>query len=188
MEEVTDTDIKFANMVLREFMDMEPEFMQYIGDDSNWIHVGDDDDDNEVEHTWMKPAGGDCGCGCGGMKSDEMDILVKAGRVISTKNMGRLRQVVDILQQVISEAAKEEKTGYAVIQADIKNLFTIKSHIDPVLNYHKVECKATENGLEIDPQTLSVDAELAINNALKSISAAYGSKSAQHEGLQIVRN
>lgn len=188
LDEVTDTDIKFANMVLREFMDQEPEFMQYIGDESNWVHVGDDDDDNEIEHEWMKPpmSSGGCGCGCGGMKSDDDLISFKAGRVISTRNMARLRQIADLLNQVISEASKEEKSA-PIIKAPIKDLFAIKGHIDPVLAYHKIECKATEDGLVFDKQTLSVDAEKAINNALKSFSAAYGSKSAQTASLKITQ-
>jgi HK97 family phage prohead protease len=188
LEEVTETDIKFANMVLREFMDKEPDFMQYLGDETNWVHVGDDDDDNEIEHEWMKPpmGSGGCGCGCGGMKSDDESIEFKAGRVISTRNMARLRQIAELLDQVISDASREEKSS-PMIEAPIKSLFAIKSHIDPVLSHHKVECKATEHGLVFDKQTLSVDAEKAINNALKSFSAAYGSKSAQTASLKITK-
>jgi|GEM_PF-627387 len=188
LDEVTDTDIKFANMVLKEFMEMEPEFMQFIGDDSNWVHVGDDDDGNEVEYEYMKPpmSSGGCGCGCGGMKSDDDEILFKAGRIISTRNMVRLRQIADLLNQVISEASKEEKSA-PIIKAPISDLFAIKNHIDPVLSHHKVDCKATEDGLVFAKETLSVDAEKAINNALKSFSAAYGSKSAQTASLKITQ-
>jgi HK97 family phage prohead protease len=191
-DEITDTDVKFANIVLREFMDAEPEFMQFIGDNNNWVHSGDDDYGNEIEHEFMegdvKPGG--CGCGCGG-KSDSLDdLFTKAGRVISNRNMTRLRQIADLLNQVIKEASKEEnlaeKSGL-IIEADTSDLFRLKSHLDPVLGYHKVECLATEKGLEINQQTLSVDAESAINNALKSFSAVYGNKTAKSKSYTITK-
>ena len=191
-DEITDTDVKFANIVLREFMDAEPEFMQFIGDNNNWVHSGDDDYGNEIEHEFMegdvKPGG--CGCGCGG-KSDSLDdLFTKAGRVISNRNMTRLRQIADLLNQVIKEASKEEnlaeKSGL-IIEADTSDLFRLKSHLDPVLGYHKVECLATEKGLEISQQTLSVDAESAINNALKSFSAVYGNKTAKSKSYTITK-
>ena len=191
-DEITDTDVKFANIVLREFMDAEPEFMQFIGDNNNWVHSGDDDYGNEVEHEFMegdeKPGG--CGCGCGG-KSDSLDdLFTKAGRVISSRNMTRLRQIADLLNQVIKEASKEEnlvEKSDLIIVADTSDLFRLKSHLDPVLGYHKVDCLATEKGLEINQQTLSVDAESAINNALKSFSAVYGNKTAKSKSYTITK-
>lgn len=66
---VTNEDMKHAMVVLRDFMDMEPKFVGFLRDDSNWDHEGDDDLGNSVTHEWMKPEGHDCGCGCGG-KSD----------------------------------------------------------------------------------------------------------------------
>jgi hypothetical protein len=191
--QVTDTDVKFANMVLKEFMDDEPEFIQFLGDESNWIHVGDDDDDNEIEHEWAKPTSvGDCGCGCGGMKSDDIEsILVKAGRVISSRNMTRLRQISDLIEQVIREASKEEnsvKSDGIFVEAPITEIFSLRQHLDPIIGYHKIDCKATETGLEFDPQTVSVDAELALTNALKSFSASYGKKSVNQHQYKIIRN
>lgn len=190
--QVTDTDIKFANLVLKEFMDEEPEFIQFLGDESNWVHVGDDDDDNEMEHEWLKPQGGGCNCGCGGMKSDDLDdILVKAGRVISSRNMNRLQQIVDLLEQVIREASKEEnsvKSDSLLVKAPITDIFNLRQHLDPIIGYHKIDCKATEVGLEFDAQTVSVDAELALTNALKSFSASYGKKSANQHEFKIIRN
>lgn len=189
--QVTETDIKFANLVLKEFMDDEPEFMQFLGDDSNWVHVGEDDDDNEVEHDWFKVPGSGCNCGCGDMKSDDLeDILVKAGRVISSRNMTRLRQIADLIEQVIREASKEEnsvKSNSILVEAPITDIFNLRQHLDPIIGYHKIDCKATEVGLEFDSQTVSVDAELALNNALKSFSASYGKKSANHQ-FKIIRN
>jgi hypothetical protein len=62
---VTEADFKYAMNVLSEFAEMEKGFVEYLRDDKNWMHVGEDDDGNEVEHEWAKADGGDCGCGCG---------------------------------------------------------------------------------------------------------------------------
>jgi len=59
---VTDLDFQHANLVLRDFVEMEPDFIAYISNDGNWIHVGDDDDDLEIPHEWWKPEKPDCGC------------------------------------------------------------------------------------------------------------------------------
>lgn len=64
---VTLDDFKHAMVVLRDFLEMEPEFATYLRDDSNWEHVGMEADGvPDMPHEWMKPEGGDCGCGCGG--------------------------------------------------------------------------------------------------------------------------
>ena len=64
---VTQEDMKHAMNVLRDFVEMEPEFATYLRDDSNWEHVGTEADGvPDMPHEWMKPEGGDCDCGCGG--------------------------------------------------------------------------------------------------------------------------
>jgi len=61
---VTEDDIKHANLVLRDFADMEPAFMRAISDENNWVHEGLDENDDWSEHEWSKPSKG-CNCGCG---------------------------------------------------------------------------------------------------------------------------
>lgn len=61
---VTEEDIKHANLVLRDFVEMEPQFMRVISDENNWVHEGLDEDDNWSTHEWIKPDKG-CDCGCG---------------------------------------------------------------------------------------------------------------------------
>lgn len=61
---VTEDDVKHANLVLRDFMDMEPQFVRYLGDEDNWVHEGQDENDEWSEHAWEKPSKG-CNCGCG---------------------------------------------------------------------------------------------------------------------------
>lgn len=61
---VTEDDIKHANRVLSDFIEMEPQFIMMIADDDNWEHEGQDDFDNWVSHEWITPHKG-CNCGCG---------------------------------------------------------------------------------------------------------------------------
>lgn len=59
---VTENDFKYAMSVLSEFAEMEKSFMDFLRDDKNWDHVGDDDLGNEVAHEWMSDHEKDCGC------------------------------------------------------------------------------------------------------------------------------
>lgn len=61
---VTESDIQHANMVLKDFLEMEPSFVKYLGDDNNWVHEGMGDDGSWTQHEWVKPTKG-CDCGCG---------------------------------------------------------------------------------------------------------------------------
>lgn len=64
MTVVTEDDLRHAINVLRDFMMMEPQFVKYLTDDSNWDHEGEDDEGNYKIHDRMgyeKDA--DCGCG-----------------------------------------------------------------------------------------------------------------------------
>jgi len=60
---VTQSDWDYAQKVLSEFVEMESDFVKYINNGENWIHEGQDDDGNWVEHGRAKGSG-DCGCGC----------------------------------------------------------------------------------------------------------------------------
>lgn len=75
---VTEDDVKHANLVLRDFVTMEPQFVRYIADESNWTHEGMDDDDNWQEHDWVKPTDG-CGCGCGHEKPSMTGLRLMIG-------------------------------------------------------------------------------------------------------------
>jgi hypothetical protein len=60
---VTVDDMNHASLVLRDFCDMEPNFMAYLQDENNWDHEGEDDDGNWMPHRWMPDSEKDCGCG-----------------------------------------------------------------------------------------------------------------------------
>lgn len=181
---VTEMDVKFANMVLKEFMDQEPEFMQFIGDESNWVHVGDDDNDDEVEHSWFKPETSRGGCGCGCKGDDAEDVLAEVIRGADEKQLQKLASIID---NAISGSNSKMSSVKTIIEAPVSELFALREHLNPIINYHKIDCKATEHGLELSEQTLSVDAEKAITNALKSFSTTYGKKSAGKTEYKISR-
>lgn len=60
---VTESDVQYAMKVLSEFVTMEKEFVDWLVNDKNWAHMGEDDLGNEVEHLRMGAEKG-CGCGC----------------------------------------------------------------------------------------------------------------------------
>lgn len=64
-EVVTEEDFKHAMGVMRDFIEMEPQFVAYLNDDDNWEHGGDDENGMWKPHQWMKPEGHSDNCGCG---------------------------------------------------------------------------------------------------------------------------
>ena len=58
---VTIDDLRYAINVLRDFMDMEGDFVSTLRDESNWMHEGMDEDGNWSEHEWDSEDK-DCGC------------------------------------------------------------------------------------------------------------------------------
>jgi hypothetical protein len=61
---VTEEDFQHAVKVLRDFLVMEPKFAEFLNDDQNWEHGGDDDSGTFVPHDRLDDDK-DCGCGCG---------------------------------------------------------------------------------------------------------------------------
>lgn len=64
-EVVTEEDFKHAMGVMRDFIEMEPQFIGYLNDDDNWEHEGEDENGMWTPHEWMKPEGHGNNCGCG---------------------------------------------------------------------------------------------------------------------------
>jgi hypothetical protein len=151
--EVTDDDIEFANKVLRDFMNQEKDFVRYIANDDNWMHVGDDEDGTELLHAMMAPKGG-CGCGgmCGG-KSAEGDLLVKAGRVLSSSNMNKLEQAIVLLNEVIEAggemAADMTAKTSLTVSANLDDLFEVKSYLDPIIEHYNLDAEVMEDGIKV---------------------------------------
>ena len=161
---------------LKEFMVNEPEWVDYLRDDDNWEHVGDDSYGYVVPHPMMMPShqggsahgGGSCGCGgscggscgCGGgMKSlggnliEEIETEIKAGRTLSARNVSRVKQAIDALQQILKETGNGmDAKGYGdsdMILAAPEELFELKQFLDPVLEFHGVDATVVEDGIII---------------------------------------
>lgn len=125
----------------------------------------------------QKPGG--CGCGCSGkakasedlesiLKSLDDEISFKAGRVISSGNLEKLTQAIDLIRQVVASGGRAEiemKEKTASISANIEDLFAVKDLLDPVFDYHGIDAEANEYGIEIKGY-ISDDAAKAISTAL----------------------
>lgn len=189
---ITDEDIEYANKVLAEFMEQEKEFMEYLADEKNWGHYGDDEDDDEVEHDWVMPdnapAGvtgkkpGGCGCGCSGAggKGSCMDmpksveesldqLRAKIGRSLNSENAAKISQAIDLLTEVIGggpTATIRRKGSEAVIESDVKNLFHLRESIDPVIDYYDLDAEVTEHGISV--KGLNKDSSRAIDSIVSN--------------------
>ena len=134
-----------------------------------------EDEDNPV---WMKPKG----CSCGGGKSndgpdidDAFDTIkslfaqeVKAGRVISSGNLEKLTQAMDLIREVVASGGRAEiemKERTAHISANTEDLFGIKELLNPVFDYHYLTSNAQEGLIEIKG-IVSDEAMQAIQTAL----------------------
>jgi hypothetical protein len=125
----------------------------------------------EQMHGWVKPQGaGGCGCGCGG-KSAADDLLVKAGRVLSSTNMQKLEQAIVLLNEVIENGA-DASMGMArstslKIAADLDDLFGIKSYIDPIIEHYRLDAEVTDDGIKVAHcQGIPTEARQAIKSAV----------------------
>ena len=75
---------------------------------------------------------------------------VKVGRTLSSRNMSKLKTVLETLQDIVSSAEKdvESKSGY-IIPVQIEKAFETKQLLDPIFDYHRVESHVTEDGIVI---------------------------------------
>jgi HK97 family phage prohead protease len=78
------------------------------------------------------------------------DVEKKIGKAISGRNMSKLKNVVQMLQDIIvaSEKEVEEKSVY-IIEVEPQNAFYTKSLLDPIMDYHRVESVVSEKGIVI---------------------------------------
>ena len=105
----------------------------------------------------------------------DYNLDYKAGRVLSSRNLAKLRSAVESLQQVLSSADKEiqEKTEEHLIPVDTKDAFRVKQAIDPILDYYRVENYVAEDGIVIT-SGLPEGFTDAINTAFKSLGGSIG--------------
>lgn len=108
------------------------------------------------------------------MKSIDDDIEAKAGRVLSTNNMMKLQQAIELLQEVLASGGRlnieMKKNGQMMIPAETDKLFAMKQHLEPVLDFYGAETEIDEFGINV----LDLDGDLeeftvAVKNALNSL-------------------
>jgi HK97 family phage prohead protease len=159
-EYVTDDDIQYANYVLKQFVEEEKDFVSAMMNALSWVHEGENESGEWIVHdSMMKPKG--CGCGCGGKSETFKGSSVKSGRVISSSNMGKLRQAVDLLNEVIVTGGESLQVKHVAALAD-----DIKSFVQPVSEFYGVNLKVDNFRIEI-PEIADPAAAKALNAALE---------------------
>ena len=99
---------------------------------------------------------------------DVMEVDFKAGRVISSRNMSKLKNIVTLLQEVISSAGEVEQKDAMLIPCEIEAAFATKSLIDPIIEYHGAVAEVTESGIWVKSGATPEFRE-AIENATGSL-------------------
>ena len=207
-EEMQLEDVEFENEdegnekayeALKEFMNEEPDFINYMADKDNWIMEGDDDKggimempyyDSEKEH--------DCGCGGGESmtpqsmipmlmaaiselmgKDAEEDIEVKAGRVINSRNMVKLQNAFNLLKEVLSaggalsdieaKSLSVDEKEMLLISSPEHNLYEVKELLDPILDYYQIKSEVTEEGVQVEISGVTDDAFDALLNIMDTM-------------------
>jgi HK97 family phage prohead protease len=200
---MSDEDMEKSAMAeLKAYFDGNPEMKKYINDDANWEHDGEDEKGGWVVHMPMgmgKPMNAgkpDCGCGCDGEgscgpkpampvmrlmnvmseleKSISEEMQTKAGRVISNRNMQKLQQAMELLQEVVTASKPSDEpvvqvksNGMMRITAPIDSLFEVKSLIDPIINFHGIDAEVNETGIYFG-SSVSTEAKSAMINAISA--------------------
>lgn len=87
------------------------------------------------------------------MKSLSEDIEVKAGRVLNRNNIAKLRQAIELLQEVMATGGtmdiEMKKKSELYVPVDIDDMFEMKSIIDGICDTYGLESKALEDGIVI---------------------------------------
>ncbi len=125
-------------------MQVKPQGNAYMGDDQN-------------EYQGIMPKSYDDGekwvfddelADLANILSDSLDV--KVGRALSSKNMSKLKAILENLQDVIASAEKdvESKSDY-IIPVPLDKAFETKQLLDPIFDYHRVESHVTEEGIVV---------------------------------------
>jgi HK97 family phage prohead protease len=187
-----------AYEALKEFMNSEPDFINYMADKDNWVMEGDDDNGGVVEMPYSR--GGDdddCGCGGGGKDPKQMmgmlmaaiselmgkdadeDIEIKAGRVINSRNMTKLQNAFNLLKEVLStggvssdieaKSLSVDEKEMLLISSSEHSLYEVKELLDPILDYYQIKSEVTEEGVQVEISDVEDEAFDALLNIMDSM-------------------
>lgn len=170
-EEPTKEEVKDFALAMKQFMDDEPDFIDYLRNSDNWEHGGEDDNDEWTPHPWLIPAGskpdGGCGCGCG--KSDENDTEEKAGRTLSHKNRGRLMNASELIKQVLMDGDIAFK-GADLVELQVDDSAQLVAHLTPVLANHHLSIELIGDTVSIKSDNMDFSAIDALASSLATYS------------------
>jgi hypothetical protein len=187
-----------AYEALKEFMNAEPDFINYMADKDNWVMEGDDDNGGVVEMPYSR--GGDdddCGCGGGGKDPKQMmgmlmaaiselmgkdadeDIEIKAGRVINSRNMTKLQNAFNLLKEVLNagggssdieaKSLLTDEKEMLLISSSEHSLYEVKELLDPILDYYQIKSEVTEEGVQVEISDVEDEAFDALLNIMDSM-------------------
>jgi HK97 family phage prohead protease len=188
-----------AYEALKQFMNDEPDFINYMADKKNWVMEGDDDNGGVMEMPYYKDSDDDDDCGCGGGGKDpkqmmgmlmaaiaelmgkdaDEDIEVKAGRVISSRNMTKLQNAFNLLKEVLSSGGVASEIEAKSLSLDEKetlmissaehSLYEVKELLDPILDYYQIKSEVTEDGVMVEIDDVEDEAFDALLNIMDSM-------------------
>ena len=188
-----------AYEALKQFMNDEPDFINHMADKKNWVMEGDDDNGGVMEMPYYKDDDDDDDCGCGGGGKDpkqmmgmlmaaiaelmgkdaDEDIEVKAGRVISSRNMTKLQNAFNLLKEVLSSGGVASEIEAKSLSSDEKetlmissaehSLYAVKELLDPILDYYQIKSQVTEDGVMVEIDGVEDDAFDALLNIMDSM-------------------
>jgi len=134
-EESEEVDYKMFAEMLKGYFAANPDVADEIKDDDNWMHEGQGMNDDWSQHSWLIPGvrNPDEGCGCNHEKSDEVtvndeqdSISVKAGRVLSGKNIAKLQMAYEALGEVINGGSPQQSVQVKVDEIDEATVAAMK--------------------------------------------------------------
>ena len=134
-EESEEVDYKMFAEMLKGYFAANPDVADEVKDDDNWMHEGQGMNDDWSQHSWLVPGvrNPDEGCGCNHEKSDEVtvndeqdSISVKAGRVLSGKNIAKLQMAYEALGEVINGGSPQQSVQVKVDEMDEATLIEMK--------------------------------------------------------------
>lgn len=101
-------------------------------------------------------------------------IETKAGRAISNSNVGKLNEAIRILREVLASGGStdiemKKTTPEFVIPAEKSELFSLREHLEPILDFYGAETECNDSGIFVKSlEGDDVAFEDAINTALSS--------------------
>lgn len=185
--EWSEQEFKDFEMALKKFIEDEPDFSDFLRDDESWEIEGEDDDDKPMTVPVM-PKMADCECGCNKSAGKSDDIGQKAGRVISTNNMEKLRKAHELLSEIITvgQPAREVETKDDEVVVDGLDTDEAVRMLTPVARYHDLSVRVTDDGSVTIKSLKTDDARAAVNMVIPLLPRIFKGESKSLTGSSFV--